>query len=1321
MTAEFVEGGINCTDWIGDGYCDNGVASKMDLMCEYYGNDGGDCGDLGSIKEKRVLEQLYMMTGGDTWLNNKQWNEGDHCTGSWVGVFCEGGKVTKIEFVLDGWNNMTGSLPSFADLDALTYLNLGNNFLQGSIPALPDSLEGLYLDRNYLTNELPPLPSSLKQIWVNSNLLSGSIPALPEALERIYLESNQLSGELPPLNHLANLAHFQVHYNQLSGPVPSLANLNKLEIFSAYSNSLTSLPEDIGSATSLTYLNLQDNKLASIPDSIGDLTNLQTLDLADNDMRAPFPQWIENLVNLQLLYLFDNRLFGSLPPLPSTLKEIDLSINELTGPLPPLSALTNLEELAIYNNQISSTLPQDFSVFPNLKNLLAHDNDLSGDLSPTLFALPNLEIVILSGNPKLSGTPFPSELSSPSLHSIVIEGCNLSGGLPSTIGAPKLESLYLAGNRLSSPIPRLPASIKKVSLANNQLRGFLSGNFFTGLDNLESFDIKNNQVSGTIPYSLESLESLQELKLDLNHLSGPLPTSMSDWPVYKSPTSTTSVLFGNFWSCPVDDAIRDHLGDDPSHAYVCGDSTFATPLVLFSAAASLFCVALFFSKNKGSLRRPASTTEEVSNGAALLFATLRSLKFVVVAGLTSVALFVTFWFASSPFVDQPPLLRLSLAMKSAGDDLLVPLVCISSLTLFYFVRWGWALRFEGGATSAATNEKPLTLVNVIKALAVFLYTMALLTVFDFVFIFFIASNNKVSTATKAFAATALAQIKSTLLSERWSARQGAKLLRPKKLFNFLVATMSSIMLLNAVLVPSVLILLLDDRCFRSYPFPGLGALAKEAPHEVDIDYTFCTLVKPTDGSYGCPNAGNQNDGYATATYQTTFEYPWSLSDQCSSAVIELYSPVVMASLVISDVLQPACWWLLRENGGQVTKWLVLLLGLAVTFMLPLVGDAYGSAISETGGWGLVLFMIVVFLFCAGLGSLTVLMAGKGGKRGKGSEYLPSVEYLLEFFGYSFDEDNLLGSKGRERWALFEDAPKRVVKTMMTMQSKGAGNDGYDSEASYDSYSSDSEEEGQKEKVEEKVKVKATERKSRTKTMKKKASSKELKTSELSHQKYGRDLCSTYADLIKTLGTILTYGLANPLVGLIGAAGLAVRACVLAYLIGEWDKKVSAGERVNVVSDAQGVPFRCILLVVGLTLVFFCIVGNASGVDDGPASTAVMWVAVVLMGAEVAWLAWGMDVSECMGWQREEGEEEEGEGEGRVVRLSEIEMGDGERKVRFANMESSGSSPAVGFDAAYHSSETADLASTVPSSNPMAGLDRQLSSFQASLRQDSAVV
>ncbi|KAJ3042623.1 hypothetical protein HDV00_006902 [Rhizophlyctis rosea] len=136
----------------------------------------------------KVLNELYLSTGGDYWLHHDGWlgggfvGNGDCC--GLVGVKCSGGRVVVIS--LTG-NNMTGSLPgSLFRLDALRSLTIsGNPGLTGGVPGslftMPN-LAILDLSRNSLFNQLPDefgsVSAPLTTLLLDDNRLSGPLPAL---------------------------------------------------------------------------------------------------------------------------------------------------------------------------------------------------------------------------------------------------------------------------------------------------------------------------------------------------------------------------------------------------------------------------------------------------------------------------------------------------------------------------------------------------------------------------------------------------------------------------------------------------------------------------------------------------------------------------------------------------------------------------------------------------------------------------------------------------------------------------------------------------------------------------------------------------------------------------------------------------------------------------------------------------------------------------------------------------------------------------------------------------------------------------------------
>ena len=238
--------------------------------------------------------------------------------------------------------------------------------------------------------------------------------------------------------------------------------------------------------------------------------------------------------------------------------------------------------------------------------------------------------------------------------------------------------------------------------------------------------------------------------------------------------------------------------------------------------------------------------------------------------------------------------------------------------------WGWkqvVLHEERNETDEEKDDpkKKKSIRDYINLFFLFLYTVFIMFVVDFVFVFFIEESETVSHTVKMLGVVVVAQVKSTLLQERWIAETGANLLKPTHKFNFLVFTMSVVVILNSVVVPAMLVLLLDKQCFGEYQFPLIGSLQEVEPHEAEVAYRYCGWRDPYTNELVCPTPRYPDDGYLTSSILTEFEYPWRLSDQCFSALLKTYSPVVILSLVFSDILQPACWWLATDHSSRASK------------------------------------------------------------------------------------------------------------------------------------------------------------------------------------------------------------------------------------------------------------------------------------------------------------------------------------------------------------------------------------------------------------------
>ncbi|XP_050370295.1 receptor protein kinase-like protein ZAR1 isoform X1 [Argentina anserina] len=224
-------------------------------------------------------------------LNN--WNSSDQSPCSWDGVTCKQEKVVSLSLP---YTNLAGILPpALGNLSALRRLNLRNNRLFGRLPS-------------ELFNA-----KELQSVVLSGNSLSGSVP-----------------DEIQMLTYLQTL---DLSQNSFNNSIPlSIVGCRRLKSLVLAGNHFSgSLPDGITSLVSLQKLNISFNRFSgSIPKGISNLSNLRaTLDMSHN--------------------LFNGAIPASLGNLPKRVY-IDLSYNNLSGPIPQVGSLINQGPTAFVGN-----------------------------------------------------------------------------------------------------------------------------------------------------------------------------------------------------------------------------------------------------------------------------------------------------------------------------------------------------------------------------------------------------------------------------------------------------------------------------------------------------------------------------------------------------------------------------------------------------------------------------------------------------------------------------------------------------------------------------------------------------------------------------------------------------------------------------------------------------------------------------------------------------------------------------------------------------------------------------------------------------------
>ncbi|CAB4276313.1 unnamed protein product [Prunus armeniaca] len=170
---------------------------------------------------------------------------------------------TKLEFLVLSVNNLSGPIPSY----------LGNIF----------TLQALALESNLFSGTIPPELGKLinmEILWIGSNNFTGKIPNYFlswKELEMLEMQGSGLEGPIPPsLSALTKMSYLDLSFNRLKGNIPNLVDIWRLATIYLTSNLLTGLPEWIKYRDSryiidLSYNNFSEN---SVPTTCQDNFNV---------------------------------------------------------------------------------------------------------------------------------------------------------------------------------------------------------------------------------------------------------------------------------------------------------------------------------------------------------------------------------------------------------------------------------------------------------------------------------------------------------------------------------------------------------------------------------------------------------------------------------------------------------------------------------------------------------------------------------------------------------------------------------------------------------------------------------------------------------------------------------------------------------------------------------------------------------------------------------------------------------------------------------------------------------------------------------------
>ncbi|KAL1361289.1 hypothetical protein AAHE18_04G242900 [Arachis hypogaea] len=331
----------------------------------------------------------------------------------------------------------------------------------------------------------------------------------------------------------------------------------------------------------------------TVPAGLNDsLSQLTVLDLSHNNLSGPVPS-LANLTFLQGVDLGYNN-FTTIPHgCFHGLTSLQYLILNNNTNLPPWSFSTDLTAhssqlrfLHLSSTNLMGSLPNISHSFPVMENLYLSNNNLSSIPEGCFHNLTSLDGLFLANNTNLPPWTFPLDLthSSFKLSYLLLQATNLMGSLPNLSHFfPDLITVSLSNNNLTS-IPQgcfqgLP-SLMWLWLENNtNLAPWTFPDLIQSTE-LKELKLAATNVVGPLPEIFDSLTSLETVLLSNNNLSGVLPESFGGT---KIATLHLNNQKGNGFSGPID-VLSNML--DLSQVWLQGNS-FTGPIPDMSRCTSL--------------------------------------------------------------------------------------------------------------------------------------------------------------------------------------------------------------------------------------------------------------------------------------------------------------------------------------------------------------------------------------------------------------------------------------------------------------------------------------------------------------------------------------------------------------------------------------------------------------------------------------------------------------------------------------------------------------------------------------------------------------
>ena len=513
--------------------------------------------------EYDALRDFYFTANGMNWVwgvtnqvNVVPWNfttvggmQANPCVERWEGVYCsctsQALSLCTTTGLILHYHNMSGNIASsIGNLTNLHEINLSNNNLVGTLPTTIGSLKSLQvltIVNNSINSTIPLSYAALTNLTIfllTDNDIEGTIPLFISSysnLLQLGLAENYLHGTIPgSLSALSNLQEFSLSGNYFEGSiaeclVTSFANLTD---FNVARNFLTgSLPHFTPQFTpSLKKLSLQVNSFTgTLPIEFGLFKNLTTLQVNNNLLSGELPTTMQYLTNLESFSCANNSMNGTIDVLftnNTSILNVIVEFNFFTGNAFPYGGnyfnFTTTYEA--YSNLLEGTIPRENVGFQYITYLDIGLNFIESTIPYWVCNITFLDYFYVDKN-YLTGTiPKGMGYHGRQLQILYLEDNMLSGTIPMSLTELKsLKELKLQSNQLTGSIPHELIYLPVLSLFmaySNNLVGPLPPFFAPSM--LEVVDVASNHLTGTIPFSMFMIDSLESVILADNCFHGTL-------------------------------------------------------------------------------------------------------------------------------------------------------------------------------------------------------------------------------------------------------------------------------------------------------------------------------------------------------------------------------------------------------------------------------------------------------------------------------------------------------------------------------------------------------------------------------------------------------------------------------------------------------------------------------------------------------------------------------------------------------------------------------------------------------------------------------